>query len=278
MKFLIFKITAIVFLIPGIYGNLSAQKKTKLNKRIKGYKMFPINDSVYMKESEVSVNEWVLYFVKMNFNPELMPDLKKVNSDTRKLFQDLLKKDSSKYFKFIRDNRSDDIIGFKMKRRFKKEFKPNDTYSVLKIPIVGITYDQAKAFCVWRQLKLRNEQGINGTIRLPSVEEYTQVIENIDSINGKQCAMLNFKDCGCTKNDDIIQKYQGVSLVNVICYFPSQSGLYQLQGNAAEMTLFKDVSCGGSFMHYAKQSSNKKRIFYAGPEPWLGFRYVLDIK
>ena len=70
----------------------------------------------------------------------------------------------------------------------------------------------------------------------------------------------------------------GLYLVRVDAYWPSDLGLYNLQGNAAEMTSTEGIAMGGSFSHYAIQSFNDQKQQYSKAENWLGFRYTVTLR
>ncbi len=112
-------------------------------------------------------------------------------------------------------------------------------------PVVGVTWEQANAFCAWRTdylLKgLGNEARYIQRYRLPTEAEWEYAArgkgqsefpwENKDVANGNGCFYANFKpDRGnYTKDGNLIT-------AKVASYSPNTNGLYDMAGNVAEWT------------------------------------------
>ncbi len=112
-------------------------------------------------------------------------------------------------------------------------------------PVVGVTWEQANAFCAWRTDFLL--KGLSGQAkyvqryRLPSEAEWEYAArgkdgtefpwENQDVKNGDGCFYANFKpDRGnYTKDGNLITSKTGI-------YSPNSHGLYDMAGNVAEWT------------------------------------------
>lgn len=112
-------------------------------------------------------------------------------------------------------------------------------------PVVGVTWEQANAFCAWRTDYLL--KGVGGEARyiqryrLPTEAEWEYAArgrdgtefpwENKDVMNGDGCFYANFKpDKGnYTKDGNLITSKVGV-------YAPNTNGLYDMAGNVAEWT------------------------------------------
>jgi hypothetical protein len=134
-------------------------------------------------------------------------------------------------------------------------------------------------FCQWKENLINSSQATKITVSLPSVDIYKRVITNKDSLNSKNCAQYNSINCNCiseSKKDH--NKFQGKSLLRADSYWPTELGLFNLQGNAAEMTNIEGIAMGGSFRHYAKESFSDKTQQYSTPEDWLGFRYIITLR
>ncbi len=114
-------------------------------------------------------------------------------------------------------------------------------------PIVGITWEQASAFCIWRTQLLNTALS---QARQPGVHEYRLPIEleweyasrgNLDhsmypwggyyTRNKEGCFLANFKPLRGNYADD-----GGVITIAVGTYQPNEYGLYDMAGNAAEWT------------------------------------------
>ena len=149
-------------------------------------------------------------------------------------------------------------------------------YFSLNIPVTGISFEQAERFCSWKEKQINTRLHKNLKVALPSPSLYTQIIENRDSFNIKRCALYNSKFCNClVQNKNKEYKHQGKCLMEVMSYWPSNLGIYNLQGNASEMTNIKGIAKGGSFRHYAIDTRNEMEQTYKEPADWLGFRYIL---
>ena len=124
-----------------------------------------------------------------------------------------------------------------------RNYFSNPTYN--DYPVVGVTWEQANAFCAWRTDYLL--KGLSGQAkyiqryRLPSEAEWEYAArgkdgtefpwENPDVKNGDGCFYANFKpDRGnYTKDGNLITSKTGI-------YSPNSHGLYDMAGNVAEWT------------------------------------------
>ncbi len=152
-------------------------------------------------------------------------------------------------------------------------------------PVVGISYEQAKKFCVWRAEQIKYYLSIRKKfdfpefiIRLPSEKEWEMIT------NSGFLYKQNEKKQGKTakKGNFLLDTNSGI--VNnqytepVYSYYPNFLGIYNLMGNVAEMVLEKGISKGGSWQHTEEESLPGKKIYYKQPESWLGFRCVCIVK
>ena len=124
-----------------------------------------------------------------------------------------------------------------------RNYFSNPTYN--DYPVVGVTWEQANAFCAWRTDYLL--KGLSGQAkyiqryRLPSEAEWEYAArgkdgtefpwENPDVKNVDGCFYANFKpDRGnYTKDGNLITSKTGI-------YSPNSNGLYDMAGNVAEWT------------------------------------------
>ena len=73
------------------------------------------------------------------------------------------------------------------------------------------------------------------------------------------------------KSKDALNQSIGTHLQSADWFWPDDNGLYNLQGNAAEMTITEGVAMGGSIpRQYARQTFKDDQQLYAGPQDWLG--------
>lgn len=259
-------------------ASVSGQKKS-----LKIYGAVSINDSTYMKSTEVSVKDWIEFVVNNNFDTTLFPTKDGVSEIMLKIFEDLGNNQGLKYLHFV----SKASIQYNYYRLLtitptsvlKAAFKSDTTDISLNIPITGISFEQALKFCLWKEGVLNATKAVKIKLSLPPISVYKTVIPNTDSLNRKKCALFNWALCNClTVVNKKHNRAQGKCLLRIDSYWPSDLGLYNLQGNAAEMTSTRGIAMGGSFRHTARESYNDKSQEYKRPEDWLGFRYIVTVK
>ncbi len=155
----------------------------------------------------------------------------------------------------------------------------------LAFPITGISADQARNHCS-NLSKLYNEElAFYGTdsivieMGLPEKALYERIIERRDSTNGI-CSVFNYSSVNCNVNlsKRTTHLKPGNALTPNWGYGPSELGLYNLHGNAAEMTDSEGIAMGGSYAHPAIEAAPDQYQLYDKPMPWLGFRCVAHIK
>ncbi len=117
-------------------------------------------------------------------------------------------------------------------------------------PVVGVTWEQANAFCVWRtrlfqSVAAQRNQPYNSRLSysLPTEAQFEYAARggNVKTKypwggpyirNAKGCMQANFKVGRGNYSDD-----GGLYTVNVHSYFPNDYGLYNMAGNVSEWTL-----------------------------------------
>ena len=126
---------------------------------------------------------------------------------------------------------------------YMRNYFSNSAYN--DYPVVGVTWEQANAFCAWRTEYLLKGLGPAARFvqryRLPTEAEWEYAArgkdgtefpwENEDVASGKGCFYANFKpDNGnYTKDGNLITSKVGIYSVN-------SNGLYDMAGNVAEWT------------------------------------------
>jgi gliding motility-associated lipoprotein GldK len=114
-------------------------------------------------------------------------------------------------------------------------------------PVVGVTWKQARAFCIWRTQLLDsylmgNEETIPQDYRLPTESEWEYAARGGLDLspypwggpyirNSRGCFLGNFKPMRGNYLDD-----GGFYTVKVTSYWPNDYGLYCMAGNVAEWT------------------------------------------
>lgn len=110
-------------------------------------------------------------------------------------------------------------------------------------PVVGVTWEQANAFCHWRTHLLHNLGGVSSNIyRLPTEAEWEYAARGKRKMamypwgdkyarSADGCFMANFKPYRGSYYDDT-----GTSTMPVKQFYPNDFGLYDMAGNVAEWT------------------------------------------
>ncbi|MFH0895549.1 MAG: SUMF1/EgtB/PvdO family nonheme iron enzyme [Bacteroidota bacterium] len=189
------------------------------------------------------------------------------------------------------------------KDSLKKRKSRKDLLYYLNTPVTGLSYEQAMRFCKWRtevdSFTVRKyylnhyscsylddqifEECFMPCYRytLPSPEQFDSINLNLDSIsiNKKYASAFNYKNSSYSKKKrfSYTNRRCGRTTIQVFTYNVLKTKFYKVkstQGNVAEMTSVEGVARGGSYYHYAKESSKGISNYYSKPEPWLGFRCV----
>ncbi|MFV0470615.1 MAG: SUMF1/EgtB/PvdO family nonheme iron enzyme [Paludibacteraceae bacterium] len=110
-------------------------------------------------------------------------------------------------------------------------------------PVVGVTWEQAQAFCQWRTGFFNNSHTIEGQeYRLPTEAEWEYASRGGKALalypwggnyvrDAKGCYLANFKPMRGSYTDDT-----GATTMKVGSFAPNNYGLYDMAGNAAEWT------------------------------------------
>ena len=127
-------------------------------------------------------------------------------------------------------------------------------------PVVGISWKQSKAFCVWRtrlmnEYRRSNGRGIVNDFRLPTESEWEYAARgNFDQSpypwggpyirNRRGCFLGNFKPLRGNYVDD-----GGMHTIVVAHYWPNGFGLYDMAGNVSEWTANSYEEAAYNFAH-----------------------------
>lgn len=257
------KIIAGLFLI-----TLAASSFHYKNKSFKPPGTVKINDTLFADEAEISNFYWVEYetYIKIKYgyhSPEHLAAL----PDT------LVWREKMTY--------NEPYVQYYYRHPAYKDY-----------PVVGISYEQAIAFCKWRSNRIKEflciskkYNAINFEYRLPTKKEWEFM-----SNNGGLCFLkagknekgrVLFNHRWAKDSVEAKKGYQHAYpevLAPVYSYWKNNFGLFNMIGNAGEMVLEKGISKGGSWRHLMEECRPGKDIAYTKPEPWLGFRCVCVIK
>ncbi|MCE2787811.1 MAG: SUMF1/EgtB/PvdO family nonheme iron enzyme [Bacteroidota bacterium] len=127
-------------------------------------------------------------------------------------------------------------------------------------PVVGVNWNQAKAFCRWRTIYLNSyysdlDDYTVTDLRLPTEYEWEYASrggrdQNVYPWGGpyvknaKGCSLANFKPM----RGDYMQD-GGLYPIRVGSYFPNDFGLYDMSGNVAEWTITAYAESANLFSH-----------------------------
>jgi hypothetical protein len=175
---------------------------------------------------------------------------------------------------------------------FTSHEKQERLHYLLQLPVTGISYAQALAFCRWRtQIDSMLYQSGWGfahyVFRLPTVAEFNFMNLQCDStivkfLRSSSTVSWQYRPAGYNYRNVSVKLPGRLSKQNdlhdVWEFCPDRRGLYAVQGNAAEMTAREGAACGGSYFHYARESYRYEIQTYEHSERWLGFRCVAQLK
>jgi len=112
-----------------------------------------------------------------------------------------------------------------------------------RYPVVGVTWEQAQAFCQWRTQYFNNTHYVEGQdYRLPTEAEWEYAARGGRKLalypwggnyvrDSKGCFLANFKPMRGSYTDDM-----GTTTMKVASFLPNDYGLYDMAGNVAEWT------------------------------------------
>jgi gliding motility-associated lipoprotein GldK len=164
--------------------------------------------------------------------------------------------------------------------------------SYAEYPVVGVTWEQAHAFCHWRTQLLRTEgKQLILPYRLPSEAEWEFAARgglkaamypwgNKSTRDAKGCFLANFKPYRGSYHNDT-----GSTTMAVGGFEPNDFGLYDMAGNVAEWTSSSYSSMSNTYIHdmnpdfqyMAKESdpsAMKRKVIKGGS--WKDMSYYLQ--
>ena len=114
------------------------------------YGTVPIDHISSMDATEVTTNEWIHFIINNNFNSNFFPNPSGVSNSARLLFDDLKKQKDFEYIEivsnsgFLKENYGNK--GFRVTKKFKNLIEADTNYFSINIPVVGVSFAQAKNF------------------------------------------------------------------------------------------------------------------------------------
>ncbi|MFN5417275.1 MAG: formylglycine-generating enzyme family protein [Flavobacteriia bacterium] len=153
-------------------------------------------------------------------------------------------------------------------------------------PVVCVSFEAAQKYCEWYTIQMNKKFEGKKTLifRLPYREEFLRAcrgdvyvqkfawkendVWNKDSLI--LCNHLHYDESpvsgSVSDNADVTAPAKS--------YWPNQFGVYNLNGNVAEMTNKKGIATGGSWRNEAKDVTNESIMNYETANPMVGFRMV----
>lgn len=226
-----------------------------------------INDTLYLDETEVSNFSWreFEYWTAVRYGK---------NSDE---------------YKFVLP---DTLVW--MNSRFKNEAMSNLYHwhpAFRDYPVVGISYEQAVAYCKWRtgrvkeyMLRSGKYKNLELTYRLPDEKEWMSATFNgqFEFSNNGRDQKNRFKfNAFFPPQETTGEAFHTADhdfTAPVYAYWQNVYGVYNMIGNVAEMIQEKGKAKGGSWQDPPDSCRVGKQQSYTSPSAWLGFRCVCIVR
>ena len=166
-------------------------------------------------------------------------------------------------------------------------------------PLVGVTLQQAKAYCSWLNQTYETKSGKKLSFYIPTKKEWIRAARGESSAtypwggpylrNSKGMFLANFKKQYNSKIrlDTLTNTYQVLStspeLSGVFIttpsksYFPNKFGAYQMSGNVAELVSDDSVAMGGSWNDVGYDIRVESTQSAVKPTSTIGFRVAARI-
>ncbi len=149
-------------------------------------------------------------------------------------------------------------------------------------PVVNISIYGAKKYCEWLTQKAK-KAGINKTFRLPTKEEFEDLLETVtikfDSDKsveyGKIHMNMKFEEGRAPDGGEFAVRTKGFYGQEGRCWIQNKYGMYHIIGNVSEY-LDDNRSLGGNWNSFPSEST--KVIETRGPNARTGFRVIFEDK
>lgn len=153
--------------------------------------------------------------------------------------------------------------------------------NILDVPITGISFADAQAYCQWRTNRYNNELTDHSKQRITYVLPESIEMEPIQELyitndKGRKEPALNRAGLEYERDKDapnmITAKAIGYQPTQVTAMPPNAYEVFGIYDNVAEMSNIEGQAYGGSYL--TEGDELVYNISYNQPEPWLGFRCV----
>ncbi len=156
-------------------------------------------------------------------------------------------------------------------------------------PVVGISYEQAIAYCKWRTERVKtfltrkkDFSNHHFEYRLPTKAEWENLAETSSFVlnnNGKnEKGQVKLNCINPLPNGDCMNAPYPDVTAPVKSYEKNFIGFYNMLGNVAEMVQEKGICKGGSWRNRIEECRVGKDQTFTNPNSWVGFRSVCIVK
>lgn len=299
------KYLIVLFLLFSTQPAFSQRKKKQQGKPIDYWGMVELKEGTWVDIGEVTVGEWHEY---VYYNDPLLY-LAANNVDEQTWAEYIISPDllpdstlAADYYSFFAKTNNLSLSGTNMQVKIPMPVEPitednpkgyfSIFYEFSNSPIMGITYEQALAFCKWRTARdsifsAALEEDSWYRYRLPTPEEYDAFSLEADSVrntnrNKEPGAGYNYREARYKfkpkKRNRFASLYTGMGErpISACSFFQDDKGLCDTTGNVSEMTTVKGLAKGSNFTQYARESFPAMEIRYSKAEKWLGFRCIAE--
>ena len=161
-------------------------------------------------------------------------------------------------------------------------------------PVVGISYEQAQAYCKWRTNYYQEVHQSPVRFRLPSKAEweaaasqnsfggpysgsYTDPYEPASVKEQRYLRRWGVGGINSGGSDAYPGDADGHPYTNQISNTLPSNGFFGLAGNVSEMVQERGIAKGGDWYHCLQQCKVEANTPYQQPAAWLGFRCVAEV-
>lgn len=174
-------------------------------------------------------------------------------------------------------------------------------------PVVNVGREGVLAYCAWLEARMNEEAGeVNKyAVRLPERHEWWYAANGGHLLasyawggpslrNAKGCLLANFRQVGdenlrrnattgalevVSGNEGVLGgPYDGAAITAPVdSYAPNDLGLYNMNGNVAELLADGKQAAGGSWRSPGYDVRNESVMPFTGPSPEVGFRVVVEV-
>ncbi len=156
-------------------------------------------------------------------------------------------------------------------------------------PVVNISHEAAMLYCAWltefnREVGLfAGEEGYQVTYRLPNHEEWMFAAQGGKGEVPYAWGTINNNDASVRLlgnfSTDYLSDVDGLTITTPVkSYAPNPFGLYNLNGNVAEMLSMPGIAAGGAWNSNVEEAKNTSVMSYKESSPFVGFRVIAEVK